>query len=355
MTEIFHPAGYESAYAKGTFDPEKYYSSRVGKSTLEMRRIFDEYQGDQMNPAVLQYWEEKGVKKELFDADKLAEQKLFSLLTPLKLEKGHKYPLIYCLHGGGEDNFSAEVYGYGLLTGMGNCITVCPSASCHGNPNVEREFIRVLDFLKENKYPVDFTRVYVVGFSGGEGATQRLAMMHADKIAGIGPTPGPNSFRGVSIQQLQAEYDKKFGLEMPMICLGGSEDGGDMWPLNTEDCVKALNFYMTHVAKAPGYKPMDLAKTMELTKTGSDTVSRLFGMEFDQTWIHHYLDTHIYFGEYFGKDGNLIARFGSILGMPHIQCPEQAMLIWSFLRQFSRNLETGELIRNPMVVGGANN
>ncbi|MDO4331365.1 MAG: hypothetical protein Q4C58_01630 [Eubacteriales bacterium] len=354
MKEKYHAVGPEAGYAKGTFDPAAYENSALGRTTAEMRGIYDQYKGDQMNPAVLAYWKEKGVKKEVFDADKEAEQMMFSVLTPLKTEKDHKYPLIYCLHGGGEDIFSAEVYGYGLLTGMGNCITVCPTASTHGNPMVEAEFIRILGFLKEHAYPVDFTRVYVVGFSGGEGATQRLAMLHADKIAGIGPTPGPNSFRGVSLPILQAGYNEKFGLDMPMICLGGSEDGGDMWPLNTQQCVNSFNFCMQNVVKAKNYKQLTLDETCRIARTSPNTVSRLFGLEFDESWINKLEDTYIYFGDFYNEKGWPMARFGSIIGMPHIQCPEQAMLIWSFLRQFSRDLKTGALRFDKAEVGGAN-
>lgn len=198
MGKKFHyiALGPENAWAKGTFDPDKYYNSEIGRATTKMRKIFNEHKGEQMHPEVIQYWREQGVHKEVFDEDKEEEMMMYSVLTPLEMEEGEKLPLVYCLHGGGEDIFSAEVYGYGHLTGMGQCITVCPTASTHGNPMVESEFLRILQFLKDRDYPIDETRVYVVGFSGGEGACQRLAMLHADKIAGIGPTPGPNSFRG---------------------------------------------------------------------------------------------------------------------------------------------------------------
>lgn len=354
MKEIYHAVGPEAGWAKGTFDPEKYFNSEIGQSTKEMRRIYDEHKGDQLHPEVIRYWKKKGVKKEVFDVDKEAEQKMFSVLTPATLEEGHTYPLIYSLHGGGEDIFSAEVYGYGLLTGMGNCITVCPTASTHGNPMVESEFIRILQFLKDQSYPVDYSRVYVVGFSGGEGATQRLAMLHADKIAGIGPTPGPNSFRGVSLPLLQAEYNEKFGLDMPIICLGGSEDGGDMWPLNTEQCVDSYNFYMKNVAKLMSFKPLTLKKACDLAANDKNTVQRLFGMVFDETWIIPAYDTYLYFGESYNEKGIPMARFGSFIGMPHTQCPMQAMLIWSYLRQFSRNLDNGELNFTKAAIGGAN-
>jgi len=354
MAEKYIAVGPQTAYANGKFDPVAFESSELGRKSIELRRMYNQYKRQPMHPEVLKYWESKGVKKELFNEDREAEQELFSVLSPINPEKNHKYPLLYVLHGGGEDAFSAEFYGYGDLVGMGNCICVHPTASLHGNPKVETEFERILNFLKEKNYPIDYTRVYVVGFSGGEGATQRIAMQHADKIAGIGPTPGPNSFRGVSLPRLQAEYNKKFGLEIPMICIGGSADGGDMWPLNTEQCVQSFNFYMQNVAKAPNYKPMTLEKTYEIARTSDDTVKRLFGIDFDCTWINRLYDTYIYFGEFYGRKGYPVARFGSIIGLPHTQCPAQAMFVWSYLRQFSRDPETKEIIYNEAEVGGAN-
>ncbi|MGM9537774.1 MAG: hypothetical protein ACI3VN_05530 [Candidatus Onthomonas sp.] len=350
----FIATGPENAWATGKFDPRKYYNSEIGRATAEMRRIYDEHKFEQLHPDVLRYWEERGVKKEVFDIDKEAEQMMYSVLTPLEPEPGKQYPLVYCLHGGGENIFSAEVYGYGLLTGYDQCITVCPTASTHGNPMVESEFLRILKFLEDNAYPVDFSRVYVVGFSGGEGAAQRLAMLFPNRIAGIGPTPGPNSFRGVSLPVLQEEYAEKFGLDMPIICIGGDLDGGDMWPLNTDQCVSSYNFYMEKVAKLKDFEPLTLQKTYEIAADDEDTVQRLFGMKFDATWIQPVYDTFLYMAESYNGAGVPMARFGCFLGMPHTQCPMQAELIWSYLSQFSRNLETGELIFTKTAVGGAN-
>lgn len=350
----FIATGPENAWATGKFDPRKYYCSEIGQATAEMRRIYEEHKFEQLHPDVLHYWEEKGVKKEVFDIDKEEEQMMYSVLTPLEPEEGKKYPLVYCLHGGGENIFSAEVYGYGLLTGHDQCITVCPTASTHGNPMVESEFLRILKFLENHEYPVDFNRVYVVGFSGGEGATQRLAMMFPHMIAGIAPTPGPNSFRGASIMELQKEYAQKYDLDMPIICIGGDLDGGDMWPLNTDQCVQAYNFYMKKVAKLANFQPLTLKKTYEIAADDADSVQRLFGMKFDATWIQPVYDTFLYMAESYNEEGTPMARFGSFLGMPHTQCPMQAELIWSYLSQFSRDRETGALIFTKTAVGGAN-
>lgn len=346
--------GPENAWANGKFDPKKYFASELGQATNELRYIYNQHKFEQMHPDVIRYWEAHGVKKEVFDEDKEAEEMMYSVLTPLHPEEGKLYPLVYCLHGGGENIFSAEVYGYAHLTGQGQCITVCPTASTHGNPMVESEFLRILQFLKDREYPVDFSRVYAVGFSGGEGATQRLAMMFPKMIAGIGPTPGPNSFRGVSLPILQAEYQEKYGYDMPIICVGGNLDGGDMWPLNTEQCISSYNFYMQNVAKLHNFKPLTLEESYEICRNDEDAVQRTFGLRFDATWVQPVYDTYVNFGESYNDAGVPMARFACFLGMPHTQCPMQAAYIWCYLSQFSRNTETGELIFTKRAVGGAN-
>lgn len=355
----FLNTGLENAWAKGTYDPVGFPKTKLGRSITELHRFYlendpDGSGDDQMNPEVLEYWRSQGVRKELFDEARTEEQMRFSILSPMEQTEGERFPLVYCLHGGGENNFGAEFYGFGHLTGMGQCITVCPSASGHGNPRVEREFLRILDFLKEKEYPVDYERVYVFGFSGGEGATQRLAMLHPDKIACIAPTPGPNSFRGPSYAELQSHYVENFDLMMPIVCIGGTEDGGDYWPLNTEECASAFNFYMEHVAKIRDYKPLTQKEMLELTETTDDAVKRKLGLDLHETWGGPFEDSYILLGDYKNINGDNIARFGQILGMPHIQAPKQIDLIWSFMVQFRRNLETGELIYRKTPVGGAN-
>lgn len=141
---------------------------------------------------------------------------------------------------------------------------------------------------------------------------------------------------------------------MPIICIGGDQDGGDMWPLNTEQCISSYNFYMHNVAKLKNFHPMTLEESYEIAEKDEDVVQRKFGLRFDATWVQPVYDTFIFMSESYNEAGVPMARFGCFHGMPHTQCPEQAMMIWSYLSQFRRDLETGELIFTKTAVGGAN-
>jgi hypothetical protein len=61
--------GHNSAWAVPGFDQAAFDASRVGRQTAAMQEIYQRYPDDEMHPEVLAYWERRGVRKELFDAD----------------------------------------------------------------------------------------------------------------------------------------------------------------------------------------------------------------------------------------------------------------------------------------------
>lgn len=73
-----------TAFANGTFDPKVFRNSEYGRNALDMQKIAVEHKGDPMNPEVLKYWEEKGAKKELYEAGTDTE---WSVFTPLNMDK----------------------------------------------------------------------------------------------------------------------------------------------------------------------------------------------------------------------------------------------------------------------------
>ena len=341
-----------TAFANGTFDPKVFRKSEYGRNALDMQKIAVEHKGDPMNPEVLKYWEEKGAKKELYEAGTDTE---WSVFTPLDMDRTKKYPLIYCSHGGGDDIFIAETYGYNELVKPMQVICVYPQNGDRGNGRIETEFPRILDELEAKGYPIDRSRVYAVGFSAGSVASLRLAMSHPDKVAGICPVPGPNSFRGGILSKNLPTYKEKFGLRVPLICMGGTADGGDAWPLDEEVYFNNFNLWMKNVAGIESFKPMTLKKSQELRANSEDSVKRFFGLDFDKTWIEYFEGTFWYCGEFLDDDGKSIAQFVAVEGMPHMHCKNEAKEIYGYLKQFSRNLETGELVFQNENINHAKN
>lgn len=329
------------AFANGTFNPNVFRNSEYGKNALQMQKIALDYAGDPMNPAVVEYWAQRGAKKELYEAGTDTE---WSVFTPLDMDKSQKYPLIYCSHGGGDDILLAETYGYNLLVGPMQVICVYPNNGDRGNGRIETEFPRILDELENKGYPIDRSRVYAVGFSAGSVASLRLAMSAPEKLAGICPVPGANSFRGGVLTKNLPIYKERFGaLQLPLMCMGGTNDGGDAWPLDEEQDIENFNIWMRDVAGAADYEPLTLEKSRWLRTNSEDTVKRFFGLDFHKTWIDYFEGTFWYCGEFYGPRGEAVAQFVGIEGLPHMHCKMQAQHIYGYLKNFSRDLTTGEL------------
>lgn len=337
------------AFAKGTFDPNVFTNSEYGKNALELPRIVLEHPGEPMHPEVLAYWAARGARKELYEA---GTSRAWSVFTPLSMDPAAKYPLIYCSHGGGEDQYMAETYGYNLLVSPMRAICVYPQNGGNANQEIEAEFPRILNELEERGYPIDRSRVYAVGFSAGSVASLRLAMSCPGLLAGIGPVPGANSFRGGILGEKLPGYAQAHGLQMPLICCGGMQDGGDAWPLSEEGEFDNFNRWMADVGKAAGYRPMSMARAAELAQ-GEDTVKRRFRLDFDETWIGFAEGTFWYCGQFYDERKVPIARFQGIEGLPHLHCKTQAREIFGYLSQFARDLETGEIIYTSANVNHA--
>lgn len=339
------------AFANGTFHPDEFKKSEYGKNAMRMQKIVLEHPREPMHPEVLSYWEACGAKKELYEA---GTAHAWSVFTPLTMDRAGKYPLIYCSHGGGEDYYMAETYGYNFLVGPMQVICVYPENGGPTNPQTESEFPRILDELEKMGYPIDRSRVYAVGFSAGSVASLRLAMSCPKLLAGIGPVPGANSFRGGILSSKLPSYAKTFGLQMPLICVGGLNDGGDAWPLSDDSEFDNFNLWMRTVGKVADYAPMSVSRAAALADS-EDSVKQKFGLDFPETWIGYEEGTFWYCGQYYDDKQVPIARFEDIDGLPHIHCLAQAWEIFSYLAQFSRNPDTGEILYTSSNINHAKN
>lgn len=94
------------------------------------------------------------------------------------------FPLVIALHGaGGDESMFPEAYGGGVIARLARLhgfILASPAATGLS----PARFDRLLAHLK-SLYPIDETRIYVVGHSMGAGLASGLARSHADKLAAV--------------------------------------------------------------------------------------------------------------------------------------------------------------------------
>lgn len=338
--------GGHRGFALPGFDREAWMASEAGKNVGAMKAIAKQYPEDEMADGVLKYWAENGVKKELFDAQ--GEGK-YAVFTPLDLDVRKKYALVYLNHAGMTPINQYETCGFPMLAGKEKFICVCPWNGGPSNDQVETEFPRILDALKERGFPIDWERVYVAGFSAGSDATGVLTWAYADRIAAISPSPGANMFLKGRWYETPDAWNGSH--PMPMICVAGTMDGGDRYPLDTQEGIDNYNIWMKQIVKVPDYEALTLEASQALGSQSDDPAKQTFGMDFHNTYTLHMEGRRWYVGEY-RSEGVAYARFIMGDGIPHTQTKYHAPLIWDFLKHFRRDTRTGETVYMPVVIDG---
>jgi polyhydroxybutyrate depolymerase len=96
------------------------------------------------------------------------------------------WPLVIALHGaGGDENMFMDAYGGGLikrLAGQHAFLVASPQTAAFSGPGAADAFDRLVEALALD-YPLDRSRVFVVGHSAGGMAASGLLAARPDRIA----------------------------------------------------------------------------------------------------------------------------------------------------------------------------
>lgn len=162
------------------FDAESYGRSESLTGILENQECMLA-NPDEGSQETLKYWEERGLKKELHQADVLAEK--WASYLPMAYvngtDGGKKYPLLFVMHGSGNPIYLAESYGYTHIAASKGAIVVIPETE------TPEKLEELFTYAKEH-YPVDWSRVYMVGYSLGGFMTARHGIRWPERFAAIG-------------------------------------------------------------------------------------------------------------------------------------------------------------------------
>lgn len=340
------------------FDEQAYADSEIGRRQAEMLAIFKQYPDDPMNPAVVKYWADRGLKKELFDNDRDDGMFSYSVFTPLDMKPGKKYAVIYFSHGGGVFNNQAETYGFNTLAPVERYIIVYPNNGGRSNNNIDTEFPRVMGELKKKGYPVDWERVYCVGFSSGSDASAVAACTCPELCAAVAIMPGGQPFKDLKFYTGADYYASSKGYRIPGIYIGGTTDvacypapwilDGERKPHRAEN----LNLWMRDMAQLRNYKPITLGDIEAKLKAPADPFEAEFGLTLEKTFTFTVQGVDWLGGDLYGTDGAPVMRYVRAKGLPHVVWESQANIVWDYLKHFRRNPETGESIYDPIACWG---
>ena len=167
------------------------------------------------------------------DASQIEDPGDSFISVPRTLEPGSKYPLVLLLHGyAGNKELIDSYFGYSSLVNKRGFILAVPNGSldnsgwrywnaspacCDFDHRANDDVARLKTILDGliSRYPVDLSRVFVVGHSNGGFMAQRLACDFSEVVTGIISFAGAGSLlnkdcrpsKPVSVLQIHAEDD----------------------------------------------------------------------------------------------------------------------------------------------------
>lgn len=338
-----------------SFDVDKLLKTEYAQKMIDALEPFF-LSEDPMSPEVLKYWENKGLKKEMVLGGP-QRWNYWTIFTPLSAYKpenaGKKYPLVFALHGGGAGEFDGEPI-------------FLAESTCYAHKAAEEEFILALpedhdtppimnfyDYLVEN-YPVNRSRVYLTGYSAGSDRSVRASLRHPELFAGI--LVGAGVPFNLEPQENEIENAGKY--KMPLVAVGCLNDKGNHTPFysnNSVDnpmpdfiakilCAEGKISWVNNFFKLNHIPCYSLEENKEYVQTQGTPEEKRIGVraQRSKTWNWAGLD-HLCL-DYTDAEGIDSVRYVFIQGLPHYEPVDMMDIAWPFLKRFSRNIESGELI-----------
>ena len=338
-----------------SFDVEKLICSEYGQKIIDgLEPLF--LSDDPMSPVIIEYWRKKGLKKERVLGGP-QEWNEWTIFTPLSAEKpenkDRKYPLVFGLHGGGagkydgEPIFITESTGYARKAAEEEFILALPED--HDTPPI----MALYDYMVKN-YPVDLSRVYLTGYSSGSDKACRAALRHPEKFSGmlIGA--------GVPFNLIDDENEiiNATKYKIPFIAIGCLNDKGNHTPLYSSNPIdNPVPDFIAKILSAEGkigwinkffrvnHIPyFSIEENKEYVLSHGTPEEKRIGLraQRSKSWIwagqnHLCLD-------YTDAEGVDSVRYVFIEGMPHFEPVDMFDIAWPFLKRFSRDVNSGELL-----------
>lgn len=334
------------AMNRGRFDTERLIRSTGGKKMAEAIELEFKYQ-TVYDPGYSEYFESKGLK--LFINESAGDRWL--LFAPKEqLETKAKLPLVLCMqevYPGNEHlavTAASYFYEYIEIAAQGKCMLLFFALE---DPDSND---RLYDIAREamDRYPVDRSRVYVTGHSHDGWFARHFAYRHPDMIAALAtmgnsvghPDPAVigNDILGVSEQEISAMS----GIDMPTININGaaegfSDHGGSMekkkrWALDWQRRLRASDCPLRSVDEI-----------LRAAEHGS-YAERKLGIFADRSESFFLDGIEHYVADIKNKDGRYHLRIASSENMPHTVTPCMIDISWSYLRRFSRDIESKSVV-----------
>lgn len=371
--------------ADDRFDAEIFGKSATFEGILGNHECMMTYP-DEQAPEVIAYWRKKGLTKELHGAGtgKLCDK--WASYLPNELADGaagdKTYPLLFVMHGSGNPIYLAESYGYTQIAAREQWIVIIPE------DETAESIDRLFRYAKEH-YPVDWSRVYMVGYSLGGYMTSRHALRWPERFAAVGvggmlfangyaipEEQGGKLWEGETLTPEMVEHAARYGVPA-CISMGEYEVLG-LLPVTQDE---RKNEWTKHLdeekQKGTGEQQANShARTERIDLSGknkiasinnwrkingcaliaeedvrnaahetADIVVEKIGFPFERTMVETREKRTFYIGDSPAQNGDCALRVIGVAKAPHWISQAQADLTWEFISRFSVDPETGKSYR----------
>lgn len=328
------------------FDAQKMVFSRLGKRMAESMELQAEFTGGE-DPRLQDFWKEKGIR---YDRHHFQGEPWVTM-TPLSADgQSQPLPLIVVMQEVTDDNPHATLiamsYHYGLLelVAAGEAAVLFFALECPDDNEILCSMIE----QAQQHYPIDPRRVYITGHSHNGMYSLIFAQRHPELFAGIatlGNTHGleiaadkNNAFR-LSAKQLETFLQ----WDMPLININGDLENKFSLGSTEEDRRRELfSLWQTrlHYFDCPA-PSRDAFLALESSQEKGRRKTGLPDGHLSTRYLSGY---ECYAVDVTNNSGKNHLRLVTVEDMIHLNAPIMADLSWEFLRQFSRNPETGRII-----------
>lgn len=334
-------------------DTDAFINSPMGEKTAELHYTYSTWRGDQMNADLVAYWERNGLRKEAFyeeeNGDIIGDYFVYSPTKTEQPEEG--YPLVVMFHGGGEVAYQTETFGFCQIAASEGAILVAADTfNVNADTNEEKyaNMNAIIDKVKA-EYPVDASRVYVVGSSMGGANAMGFSISNLKDVAAVGVMDQPASLSTRMWKASEENIEEMQAYELPMIYVGGTADmyglcgtqDYDFWDTSEggeDSFIDGWNNLMT--AFGIEGKELTAESRRELIQNPTSPSEQYAGYSFD-TVVD--LDESGLNPTYkCTMDGVDNLELVVVVNRPHMPCGYDAENIWAFISQYRRNPETNQ-------------
>lgn len=342
------------------YDRDRLLHTATGRKMMEGIH-FEYVYSDATHEQLVEYWAARGLR---YGTHTTGCERWLTLLPESAAEAGEKLPVLLVLQEVSETNSHSAVaafgafYEYCQIAAGGEMMLLFFALESPDDNDL------LADILVEaaERYPIDLSRAYITGHSHNGHFSTEFARRHPGLIAGVatlGNYPGfyapEHSYDAVKVPDDKIEAMSN--IDMPVINISGCCEMRNMFPLHSDarhmrSEQMTAGYAGTFACRAESWQrrltaarcPHRTHEEIAATAQSPNKATRELGIPNEKSETLFADGVEHYIADIKNIDGKYHLRIVAIQNMPHMTTPFMQTLAWSYLRQFARDQQTGEII-----------